>query len=117
MRFLVGASDGALDSSLQSLRVGTHDLLNLLAVLEDHEGGHGANTQLLSNIGNLINVDLVEFGIGVLGSKLLDLGSNDLARAAPGGETIEDDDVLYVGDLLVEVGLAVFDLISIQFRV
>jgi hypothetical protein len=54
-----------LDGGLESLGVGTDDLGNLVAVLEEEEGGHGANAEFLSNIGDLIDVELVEAGVGV----------------------------------------------------
>ena len=54
-----------LDSGLKSLWVGTNNLTNLLSVLEQQKGGHGADTELLSNIWNFIDVELVEAGLGV----------------------------------------------------
>lgn len=44
----------------QAAGVGTDQLVGLLAVLEDHEGGHGADAELLANLGQLIDVDLGE---------------------------------------------------------
>lgn len=55
----------SLDRSLEGIGVGTNDLLDLLAVLEDHECGHGANTELLGDIWDFIDVDLDEVGRGV----------------------------------------------------
>lgn len=57
--------DVGLDGSLESLRVGTDDLSDLLAVLEEKEGGHGADAELLSNVGDLIDIELVEAGVGI----------------------------------------------------
>ena len=54
-----------LDSGLESLGVGTDDLADLLAVLEQHKGGHGADTELLGDIGDLVDVDLEEADVGV----------------------------------------------------
>jgi hypothetical protein len=55
-----------LDAGLDGLGVCADNLTNLLAVLEEDEGGHGANTELLCNVGDLIDVELVEAGFGVL---------------------------------------------------
>jgi len=50
--------DSLLNSGLQSIRVGTDNLLDLLSVLEDHECGHGTDTEFLGNIWDFINVNL-----------------------------------------------------------
>lgn len=55
-----------LDGGLKGDGVGADDLANLLAVLEEHEGGHGADGELLRHLGNLVDVELVEAGVGVL---------------------------------------------------
>lgn len=54
-----------LDGSLEGLGVGTDDLGDLLAVLEQDKGGHGADAEFLSDIGDLVDVNLVEAGVGV----------------------------------------------------
>ena len=54
-----------LDGSLEGLGVGTDDLADLLAALEEQEGGHGADAELLGDIGDLVHVELVELGVGV----------------------------------------------------
>ena len=51
-----------LDSSQQSLRVSADNSLCDFAVLEDHERRHGADTELLGNVWDLIDVELDEFG-------------------------------------------------------
>lgn len=58
-----------LDGGLESDRVGTNDLADLLAVLEEQEGGHGAHALLLGDLGDLVDVDLVEAGVGVVVGK------------------------------------------------
>lgn len=63
IRFLCGV---LLDRSLKRSRVGTHNLLDLLAIGEDLEGRHGADAEVLSNVGDLVDVDLVEADVGVL---------------------------------------------------
>jgi hypothetical protein len=55
-----------LDSGLKSNRVGANDLADLLAVLEQQESGHGADGLLLGDLGDLVDVDLVEAGVGVV---------------------------------------------------
>ena len=39
-------------------RVGTDDLVDLVAVLEEGEGGHGADAELLGKLGKLVDVEL-----------------------------------------------------------
>lgn len=56
----------ALDSRLKRLWVSANNLANLVAVLEEHEGRHSADAELLSYIRDFINVELVEAGVGVL---------------------------------------------------
>lgn len=58
--------DDALDGSFESSRVGSYNLLDLLAILEDEECGHSADTQLGGNICDFIDIDLDEMGIGEL---------------------------------------------------
>lgn len=55
-----------LDGSLEGGRVGADDLADLLAVLEDEESGHGADGVLLGGLGDLVNVNLEEAGVGVV---------------------------------------------------
>jgi hypothetical protein len=55
-----------LDGSLESRRVGANNGSNLLSILKQHESGHGANVELLSDLGDLVDVNLVETGIGIL---------------------------------------------------
>lgn len=86
-----------LDSSLDSRWGSTNNLIDLLAVLEENESWHGANTELSSNVGESVDVELVEANIGVLVGVLCDLGSDHLARAAPFGEAVDDDEVLGAG--------------------
>ena len=56
-----------LDGGLEGSGVGTDNGSDLLAVLEEHEGGHGTDAQLLGDLGKLVDVDLVEAGAGVCG--------------------------------------------------
>ena len=45
--------------------VGTNDLTDLFAVLEEQESRHGADSELLSDIWDLVDIELVEAGLGV----------------------------------------------------
>lgn len=54
-----------LDSGLKGIGVSTNNLLDLLSILEDHECGHGSNTELLGDIWDLIDVNLDEVGASV----------------------------------------------------
>lgn len=56
-----------LDGSLERLWVGTDNGLDwLLAVtLEEEEGWHGADRELLCDLWDLVDVDLVEADVGV----------------------------------------------------
>jgi hypothetical protein len=56
-----------LDGSLEGRRVGTNNGSDLLSVLEEHESGHGADAQLLGDLGKLVDVNLVEASAGVCG--------------------------------------------------
>jgi hypothetical protein len=55
-----------LDTSLDGLGVCADNLADLLAVLEEYEGGHGADAEFLRNVGDLVDVELVETCLGVL---------------------------------------------------
>lgn len=46
--------------------VGTDELGGLLAVLEDDEGGHGADAELLGEVGKGVDVELGEVHLGLL---------------------------------------------------
>lgn len=94
-----------LNGSLQSRRVGTDNLGNLLAALEQQESGHGADAQLLGNVRHGVDVELDERGVGVGLAELVDLGGHGLARTAPGCEGVEDDE-LVTGDGALEFGFA-----------
>jgi hypothetical protein len=99
-RLVLHILDGVLNGGLESLGVGTDDLADLLAVLEEQEGGHGADVQFLGDIGNLVDVELEEGGVLVHAGVFCDGGSDDLARTAPGGETVEDNDLVVFDSLI-----------------
>lgn len=66
---------------LDSLRVCADNLADDVAVLDKFEGGHSADAELLGNIGNLVDINLVELNVRILLGVLLDLRSNGLARS------------------------------------
>jgi len=89
-----------LDGLFESLLVRTDDLADLLAVLEEHERGHGADAELLGDVGDLVDVNLVEVDL-VLEllrfGELDEFGRDDLAGAAPGGEAVDHDEFVAAG--------------------
>lgn len=54
-----------LNRRLDSLWIRAHNLIDFLAVLEQQESGHGADAELLGEVGDLVHVDLVESDVGV----------------------------------------------------
>jgi hypothetical protein len=109
---VVGNLFVVLDSSLQSRRIHTHNLSNLLSILEKQESRHGANAEFLRNVGALVDVKLDKVDIGVFLAPGVDFGGNGFAGAAPFGEGVDDDEFVGVVDGGVEFRLAV-DIISI----
>ena len=76
---------------LNSGLVSAHHLANLGAVLEEEKGRHCADAQLLGEFGQLVDVDLVEAAVGIGFGHLNDFRGNHFARAAPGGEAVDDN--------------------------
>lgn len=54
-----------LNPGLDGLGVCADNLSNLLAVLEEYEGRHGADAEFLGDVGDLIDVELVEACLGI----------------------------------------------------
>lgn len=52
--------NGILNSSQKRLRVRAYDLSGLLAVLEDQEGGHGADAEFLRDVRDVVDIELDE---------------------------------------------------------
>jgi hypothetical protein len=88
-----GLSNVLFDGSLKRRRVGTNNFVDLLAVLEEHESGHSTDTELSSNVSELVDVDLVELGVLEfrLGAEFLEDGRDSLARTAPGCGAVDND--------------------------
>jgi hypothetical protein len=63
---------------LQLGRIRSNKLINLLSVLEDHEGRHSADSVFLSEVGVVIDVDFEVSGVGVFLGELLYLRSDSL---------------------------------------
>lgn len=93
-----------LNTSHNSRGVGTTDSLDLLTTLEEKESRHGRDTVGSSDLRKLVDVDLEELDVGVLGAQLLDLGGDGLAGTAPLGEEVDQNGVVLDG--LVELGVA-----------
>ncbi|KAK0112738.1 hypothetical protein ONS95_014473 [Cadophora gregata] len=116
-------NDRSLNSQLQRIWVGAYNLLDLLAVLEDEEGGHGADTEFLGYVWDFVDVELGEVDVGEFVGEpicgpdvsmgfldvwglarrkkrereinvLDDLRSDDLAGTAPGSETVKNNDLV-----------------------
>lgn len=83
-------------ASYSSLVRANH-LINFLSVLEDSKCRHGSDTLLLSDLADLVHVDLYEGDcvlVFVLVGHLDDFRSDDFARTAPSGEIIDDDNLI-----------------------
>ena len=115
--------DVCLDGSFESFGIGTDDLGDLVTTLEEKEGGHGANTEFLCDIGDLVDVELVEARIGVCTGEpvgivrgncrmqtydysLDNLGCNNLARTAPGSEAVKNHEARAVVQSFIKCCLA-----------
>lgn len=96
-----------LEQALELRGVGADKAVDLLAVLEKEEGGNGADAEFLGNFGNFVDVKLdkvhlvLEFiRVGVLFQD----GSNGLARRAPVGVRVDNDDLVVCDGLTELVG-------------
>jgi len=87
-----------INRSLQCWWVGTNNLRDLLAVLEDNECWHGTDAKLLCYIWDLIHIDLDEFRIWVCLGELDNLRSDNFARPTPGCEAVENDNAVIFED-------------------
>ena len=47
-----------LEQAQDARRVGPHDRIHLLAILEQDKGGHGADAELLGEFGQVVDVKL-----------------------------------------------------------
>lgn len=83
-----------LDQGLQFGGDSANDLVDLLAVLEQEKGGHGPDAVLLGDRGLLVDVNLEVVDVWVLLGPLSDLGGDGLARTAPGGVEVYEDDLM-----------------------
>src|SRR5687767_4771380 len=75
------------------------DLVDLAAVLVDHEGRDAHDAVRGGRHLVLIGVELAELDVGHLAGELLDDGADALAGAAPGGPEVDEDDALLGGEL------------------
>src|SRR5688572_4615764 len=81
------------------LRDRADNLVDLLAVLVDHEGGDGHDAVLHRGHLVLVGVELAELDARHLGGELLDDGADALAGATPGGPEVDEDDAGLPGEL------------------
>ncbi|KAL9471909.1 hypothetical protein ACSS6W_009850 [Trichoderma asperelloides] len=121
---LLRQSAQLLSGSAQAAGVGAldHGLAvdgNLLALLEEEEGGHGGDAVAGGNLGDVVDVDLGKgegvFGAVLVGERLVD-GGDGLAGRAPVGVEV-DGDVGVCGEERVELlgGLDVVDVVGAHF--
>lgn len=78
------------DLGPEGLDMRAHDLADLLSVLEDHKGRHGADAEFLGDVGDFVDVELVEAGVRVGVGELDDFGGDGFAGGAPGGHAVDD---------------------------
>lgn len=84
--------DNALNPLLQLLHITAHDsLVQRLAVLVEHKGGHGPDLMLLSYRTRLVDINLKELDAGICLTELSNDRSNGFAGSAPCGKEIDDD--------------------------
>ena len=94
---------GLLDQLVQiGLTQGARLFVDLLAVLEDGQGGDGLDAGGRSQVLVLVDVHLAEDGVGVLLTGLVVDGAESLAGAAPGSPEVNEDQVVLL-DGLVDV--------------
>lgn len=106
----LGLLDKPVDGLLEGRGVGAGKAIDLLALLEDEEGGDGADAELEGQVGDVVSVEAgkgerVRDGGGASVVGVLVVERRDgLAGAAPGRGSLEDD-VGVCGEEVVEVGL------------
>lgn len=76
--------------SVDGLLISADDLTDLLAVLEQDEGGHGTDAELLGHVRHLVHVDLVEAHVRVLIGQIGNVWRDHFARPAPGGVAVDE---------------------------
>mgnify|MGYP001636188979 CR=1 FL=1 len=89
----------SLEASLDGGGVSTLDLLIEFTILVEAEGRHGRDSVGSSNLGEVIDVDLVELDVGVGIAELLEGRSDGLAGTAPGGVEVDDNEAGGISDL------------------
>jgi hypothetical protein len=96
-----------LNRSQNRRRVSSHNLIDLLPILKQQESRHGADAELLGYIGAVVDIELDKVdNILILLAELFDLGRNGLARAAPFGKGVDDDELVGSEDGGVELGFS-----------
>src|SRR4051812_49921241 len=89
-----------------ALALGTDEPADGLAMFEDDERGDAHHFEAAGGVGVVVDVELGDAHLaGLLGRDLLEDRGDHLARTAPLGPEVDDDDVGAVaGDLFVEGG-------------
>lgn len=79
-----------LNGGADLLDIGSNNSLDLLAVLEEKDGGHVSDSHLGADIRDLVDVNLEEVSILKLSLKLVQKRSNHLAGSAPGSVEVDN---------------------------
>ena len=88
------------DSRGELVTVGSNDFSDLRTVLDELESGHTTDGLALGEGSELIDIDVEEKGLRVLGSQSLVDGGDLLARSAPGGREVDNDELVGSGGVL-----------------
>lgn len=104
--------DQRLDAGHEGRRVGANNFIHLLTILEEEKSGHGADTKLASDFGEIVDIDLVEFGASILLAEPSKLRGNCLTRTTPLSEAVENDKVLGFDNLLLKILFAMEQLVT-----
>lgn len=69
--------------------VGAHHVVALLSIFEQNKRGHGADTVLLGDWGDLVDIDGDKHNILVLFRQLFENRADETARAAPSSHKVD----------------------------
>lgn len=81
-----------LDLSFQLLHIATDNSSNLLAILEQYEGGHSVNAVFNRSTLQLIHIHRNKTNIQELFTELAESGSDSLAGSTPGRKKVDNDE-------------------------
>ena len=80
-----------LDKRLEFAHIGASEGGDACPLLVKLKRGHGTDAGKLGDLGELVNVDLYKRHVLVLHAQLVHLGTDLLARHAPGGSVVHDN--------------------------